>query len=165
MQQLDNQSIESAEGLVQNNILTVRRRRKITGRELAERMAGVSPSVFSTIENGRVMPKKADLKVMCEMLRCAPTDLYSLDQLHLIGGEEQQEGRHEASPGPSSRNHAGQKEFRSWLKPTEREALRGAVMALGYRSEAEWLREMIRNTVARSRRLELSTSGQHKQTT
>ena len=46
-------------------------------------------------------------------------------------------------------------ELRAWLRPYEKDALANAVSDLGYRSIAEWLREMIRNTVARNKRLQV----------
>ena len=145
-------------GLVPNNIARRRRQLRIPARQVAEQMAAITLPIFSTIENGRVMPKKSDLKVMCKVLRCRPTDLYPADQLALTEDANQTTSKEAASPASIDRGHPGQVEFRAWLRVDERQTLRDAVMALGYRNEAEWLREMYRNTVARRRRLEIQSA-------
>lgn len=161
MEQLANgRSVEPAygSGLVLNGIARRRKQLKIPARQVAEQMDGISLPIFSTIENGRVMPKKSDLKVMCSVLRCEPTDLYEADQLSLAEESTPLGTKAGMPPASTGRDHPGQVEFRTWLRMTERQTLRDTVKALGYRNEAEWFREMYRNTVARHRRLENGSS-------
>ena len=55
----------------------------------------------------------------------------------------------------SWQNHVGQKQLRVWLTEEERAALEKATKGLGYRSIAEWLREMYRQTLKQYAALQL----------
>lgn len=58
--------------------------------------------------------------------------------------------------------HVGQKQLRVWLTGEERAALETAVKGLGYRSLAEWLREMYRQTIKQYAALKLGGKAIHE---
>lgn len=114
---------------------------------------------MSFIVTGKVLPTKSSLEALCGMFDCTPSDLYDPDDINLLAiGADAIEETVRFDPGNvsrSGRQHDGMTELRAWLRPYEKEALANAVDELGYRSIAEWLREMIRNTVARNKRLQV----------
>ena len=113
---------------------------------------------MSFIVTGKVLPTKVGMQTLCSMLSCAPSDLYTPDDLNLLEVTEDPDAENVniiSAPSRSGRQHDGMCELRAWLRPYEKEALTVAVHDLGYRSVAEWLREMIRNTVARNKRLQI----------
>lgn len=57
--------------------------------------------------------------------------------------------------------HVGQKQLRVWLTEEERAALEKAIKGLGYRSLAEWLREMYRQTLKQYAALQLDGKTLH----
>lgn len=134
----------------------------ITQAEIASKMPdGVGKVGMSFIATGKVLPTKDGLEALCTMLDCSPTDLYDPEDIDLLSvGSDAMDESVRFDPGSISktgRQHDGMCELRAWLRPYEKESLANAVADLGYRSIAEWLREMIRNTVARSRRLQLKS--------
>ena len=136
----------------------------ITQKELAELLPDdVGRTAMSFIVTGKVLPTKPCLEAMCDKLDCLPTDLFEREDIDLlsIGNESiDDSARFESgSVSRSGRQHDGMVELRAWLRPYEKEALAKAVGDLGYRSIAEWLREMIRNTVARNKRLQAKAPG------
>lgn len=56
----------------------------------AGRLAGMSQSKISKIENGELRPSVKDVRVLCEVYRAAPTDR---DELIQLASELQQESR------------------------------------------------------------------------
>lgn len=137
-----------------NNIRVERTRLGISQGALAEAMPdGVEAVALGFIENGRVLPTKAGMKVLCEMFNCRPDDLYDRNELNLTGDEPQElEGR---TTRERVRHEEGMQQFRVWLRDNEKAALERAISELNYRSSAEWMREMYRNTIARAKRLKL----------
>lgn len=149
--------------MTKNHIRTKLEEHGITQAEAAGRMPDdVGRVGMSFIVTGKVLPTKDSLDALCGMLDCNPTDLYDPDDINLlaVGAEPIEEtARFDPSTiSKSGRQHDGMCELRAWLRPYEKEALANAVADLGYRSIAEWLREMIRNTVARNKRLQLRTT-------
>ena len=146
--------------MTQNSIREKLEERGITQAKVAENMPDdVGRIGMSYIVMGKVLPTKTGLDYLCEVFDCTPTDLYAPDDINLlsVGAEPIDEAvRFEPSNvSKSGRQHDGMCELCAWLRPYEKEALANAVSDLGYRSIAEWLREMIRNTVARNRRLQI----------
>lgn len=143
--------------MVQNNVRAERSKLGWTQTRLADELPDNIDGVgVSFIENGRVLPTKDQLDKLCEIFHCEKLDLYDSADIDLLSEGTEGEIELEESTTPPvnrGRGHAGMVEFRAWLRPHEKEALEHAVNALGYRSCAEWMREMIRNTVARNRRL------------
>lgn len=132
----------------------------ISQAELSRRLQDVNEVGMTFVATGRVMPTKSDLAEMCKVLKCEALDLYAEDDLDLLGcggGRSEQvddlaEVKAELDEivkreGSEKRGHDGQIEFRSWMQEQERNRLSAAIKALGYRSEAEWLRDMYRRTV------------------
>ena len=103
-------------------------------------------SALSYIEQGRVMPTRRDMAVLCETLGCTPVDLYDPEELDLSLADAAKEDK--PSPGQPRKRDRGTA-LRVWLRPEEKRTLEEAVKGLGYRSVAEWVREMRRNTLAR----------------
>ena len=56
--------------------------RKMTSRELS-RATGISETLMSYRTSGRLMPTPEDLKKICEVLHCEPSDLYHPSDLVL----------------------------------------------------------------------------------
>ncbi len=132
----------------------------ITQAAAAEQMPDAIGKVgMSFIVTGKVLPTKEGLEVLCSLLDCAPSDLYSPADINLLSVCELEEESEAATITSDSGSKSGGKhddmhKFQVWLRPYEQEAIEKAVAELGYRSLAEWLREMIRNTVARNKRLQ-----------
>lgn len=154
--------------MTENNIKVYRVKRKISQIELAHAMdEGVTNVVVGFIESGKALPTKIGLEAMCRTLKATPEQLYKLEDLQLASVSVQLEQgispiskRLNSSRNPrSDRGHKGKIEFRTWLTPFEKSTLEDAVKQLGYRSSAEWFREMRRNTIARLLRLQGKESG------
>lgn len=142
-----------------NHVRIKRLESGLTQAELAERMPdGVTNMCVSYIEAGKVLPTKDGLKALCTQLLCAPTDLYRLEDLdllssHVLAESESITVRIKAkSDSSGKRQHGDMVEFRTWLKPSEKEQLEKAIAVLGYRSMAEWFRESYRELLARAKR-------------
>lgn len=146
--------------MTKNNIRFKIEEKGITQAELASQMPDdVGRVGMSFIVTGKVLPTKDGLEYLCGVFDCQPSDLYEPDDINLLAiGEDAIEETVRLDPGSvskSGRQHDGMCELRAWLRPYEKENLANAVAELGYRSIAEWLREMIRNTVARNKRLQV----------
>ncbi len=109
---------------------------------------------MSFITTGKVLPTKDGLEALCAMFDCPPSDLYDPSDINLLAVGAEGKEQINRSPARTGRQHDGMTELRAWLRPYEKDALQKAVQELGYRNVAEWLREMIRNTVARNKRLQ-----------
>lgn len=48
--------------------------------------AGIDPTMFSRFENYRVLPIPDDFRKVCETLGCAPSDVYTPDEVLLLPG-------------------------------------------------------------------------------
>ena len=48
--------------------------------------AGIDPTMFSRFENYRVLPIPEDFRKVCETLGCAPSDIYTPDEVLLLPG-------------------------------------------------------------------------------
>lgn len=143
--------------MVNNNIKAMLASRKMTAAELASRLPDENNSVvMSMIASGKTMPTKRVLDKMCEVLNCSPTDLYATSDLHLEGDAESSGYDHSWSSQSD-----GREQIRVWMPPVERESLERAVEGLGYRSIAEWFREMQRNTVQKYAALNLAGKSIH----
>lgn len=125
----------------------------ISAKALSERMPdGLNPVAMTFIMAGKVLPTREGLQAMCSVLNCKVSDLYDLNDLNLLtescphtNGDDVPAGRRDAK-----------EEFRSWMLPEEKSALRTAISSLGYRSMSEWLREMTRQTLERCLGMKLS---------
>lgn len=134
-----------------NEIRMMLWKRGIKQADVIRELPDVNAVQFSAIVAGNVMPTRADLAVICKKLECKPTDLYSPEALRLGGDEEI------AQAAPVARirrerdgeRHEGQERFRVWMEAEEKAALVDACKVLGYKSTAEWFREMYRETLTR----------------
>jgi len=141
--------------MTKNNIRLKFLEKGISQTEAANQMPDdVGRVGMSFIATGRVLPTKDGLEAMCKMLDCTPADLYDLSDLDLLSVGSDKSDQPVRSPSRSGSQHDGMLQLRAWLRPYEKDALETAVQELGYRSVSEWLREMIRNTVARNKRLQ-----------
>ena len=142
--------------MVPNRIRERRGNLGVKQQQIVNAMIDMTPPVFSAIETGRVMPTKDGMTAICETLDCQPEDLYDVDQLILTSNPIADDQTDKAKPKRELKHHASQVEFRSWIMPAENAELREAIKVLGYRSSAEWMREMLRNTVERARAIKQS---------
>ena len=72
--------------MVRNRIRIRREAVDIRQAELAARLHDVTAAaVLSGIESGYAMPTRTDMGILCEVLRCAPEDLYDAEALDLTG--------------------------------------------------------------------------------
>ncbi|MEG1515365.1 MAG: helix-turn-helix transcriptional regulator, partial [Clostridia bacterium] len=132
--------------MVDNRIKALRAKAKISATELSKHMPDdVDKIVMHYIETGRVLPTRDGLDKMCEVFDCVPTDIYAASDIDLFS-------MHENSKEPKTIDlkdtpHKGMEQIRVWLLADEKAALFKAVNVLGYRSVAEWLRDMYRATI------------------
>lgn len=158
--------------MVHNRIKVMRAEAEISATTLAEKMPdGMNKVCMSFIEKGQVLPTKEGLTTMCEVLNCRPDDLYSPDDIDLraVGHKnadleapaprparftvkrQEQDGidtiKVEAGKVDDKLGHEGMEQLRVWMPADEKAALFKAVSGLGYKSVAEWLREMYRQTI------------------
>ena len=129
--------------MVRNGIKTRREAVGIRQAELAARLCDVTAAaVLSGIESGYAMPTRTDMGILCEVLRCAPEDLYDAEALDLTG-------RNASSAKPGKRRN--NTEIRVRINPQDKRELTEAVAYLGYRDLSEWLQRMRRDTVRKYR--------------
>lgn len=129
--------------MVRNGIRTRREAVGIRQAELAARLHDVTAAaVLSGIESGYAMPTRTDMGILCEVLRCAPEDLYDAEALDLTG-------RNASSAKPGKRRN--NTEIRVRIDPQDKRELTEAVAYLGYRDLSEWLQRMRRDTVRKYR--------------
>lgn len=145
--------------IAMNDIRERRLKLGLSQSRLAAQLPGkIDAIALGFIENGRVLPTVDAMRILCEKFECEPTDMYAPGDLDLMSCNNPEPTPLDCSMGPgapsgSGRQHDGRTEFRTWLLPAEKLALNTAVAQLGYRSGAEWFREMVRNTIARNKRL------------
>lgn len=129
--------------MVRNGIKTRREAVGIRQAELAARLHDVTAAaVLSGIESGYAMPTRTDMGILCEVLRCAPEDLYDAEALDLTG-------RNASSAKPGKRRN--NTEIRVRINPQDKRELTEAVAYLGFRDLSEWLQRMRRDTVRKYR--------------
>lgn len=129
--------------MVKNGIRTRREAVGIRQAELAAQMRDVTAAaVLSGIESGYAMPTRTDMGILCEVLRCAPEDLYDAEALDLTG-------RNVSSAKTGKRRN--NTEIRVRINPQDKRELAEAVAYLGYRDLSEWLQRMRRDTVRKYR--------------
>ena len=129
--------------MVRNGIKTRREAVGIRQAELAARLHDVTAAaVLSGIESGYAMPTRTDMGILCEVLRCAPEDLYDAEALDLTGMNASS-----AKPGKRRNNT----EIRVRINPQDKRELTEAVAYLGFRDLSEWLQRMRRDTVRKYR--------------
>ena len=129
--------------MVKNGIKTRREAVGIRQAELAAKLCDVTAAaVLSGIESGYAMPTRTDMGILCEVLRCAPEDLYDAEALDLTG-------RNASSTKPGKRRN--NTEIRVRIDPQDKRELTEAVAYLGYRDLSEWLQRMRRDTVRKYR--------------
>ena len=80
---------------------------------------------------------------LAEMARAAGTAAKDLDPTTPVNSLEAPVRQRADGWG----QHEGQRQFRVWLTEEEHNALQKAIKGLGYHSAAEWMREMVRNTL------------------
>ncbi len=141
-----------------NNIRVERTRLGLSQGAVAKAMPdGVEAVALGFIENGRVLPTKGGMQALCDLFGCSPEDLYDPSELDLTTKAPEEAPPPAIAPVKAAKgdaaDHDGMQQFRVWLRPYEKEYLEKVVEALGYRSSAEWLREMYRNTIARYKRI------------
>lgn len=145
--------------MVRNRIKVMRAEAEISATALAEKLPdGMNKVCMSFIENGQALPTKESLAAMCEVLNCKPGDLYNPEDIDLraVGRKDATPEFATAAPvrmsvgkGGERSNHEGMEQLRVWMQAEEKVALSKAVDGLGYKSLAEWLREMYRQTIHR----------------
>lgn len=149
--------------MVDNRIKALRAKAKISATELSKHMPDdVDKIVMHYIETGRVLPTRDGLDKMCEVFDCVPTDIYAASDIDLFSIKvtcpkepfqiEIESAAHENPEKPKTIDlkdmpHKGMEQIRVWLLADEKAALFKAVNVLGYRSVAEWLRDMYRATI------------------
>lgn len=150
-----------------NSIRTKRLILNLTQSDVAAHMPeGTNAMCVSYIETGKLLPTREGLNALCALFGCLPTDLYELEDLNLLGAVVPTEPdvkvqlRTRSDPA-SSRQHGDMVEFRTWLKPSEKDQLENAVASLGYRSMAEWFREAFRALIYRERQHRISPYPEH----
>lgn len=147
--------------MVSNTIKENRARLNLTQAQLANMLDtdDHTPLTLSVIESGKALPTKPYLDALCGALDRDALELYrpeDLDLMGLIQKIDADDAR--ISPASASdRKHSGLVEFRTWLKPHEKENIERAVFYLGYRSMAEWFREAYRNLIQREMRVRNTT--------
>jgi hypothetical protein len=119
---------------------------------------------------------------MCEFFDCSPTDIYEEREINLLAvraidttgheppaPDEPEVVQKEEKPKKASgleefdgTGHEGMEQIRVWMMAEEKAALFKAVSALGYRSVAEWLREMYRDTLSKYITLKLQDRDIHE---
>lgn len=130
--------------MVRNRIKTRREAVGIRQAELAAHLRDVTAAaVLSGIESGYAMPTRTDMGILCEVLRCAPEDLYDAEALDLTGRNASKTGK-----TGKRRNNT---EIRVRIDPHDKRELTEAVAYLGYRDLSEWLQRMRRDTVRKYR--------------
>lgn len=149
-----------------NDIRERRNRLGLSQGRMAQQLPGELDAVaLGFIEKGRVLPTVETMRALCELFGCNPTDIYAPGDIDLLSCMTPATAPAECSEPDaetgSGRQHPGRIEFRTWLLPHEKAALSTAVAQLGYRSSAEWFREMARNTIARNKRLHQTSTENH----
>ncbi len=125
--------------MARNRIKAVLAERGMSAKALADCVEDCNPAIVSYIANGKVLPTPECLKEMCSgsdvprLICMMPQTLTSLPLFS--------DGAAASQPQDS--------ELGKWLSAEEAAALRKAILAFGYSSVGEWVREMWRNTLVR----------------
>lgn len=151
----------------ENNIKSRRTDAGLSATALADMLPeGIGKVAMSFIESGKVLPTRANLEKICELLNCKPTDLYEAREIDLLSiGRSTVElildGRAmlEQAPAPPEEKQGRMEQVRVWMQAEEKAALMKVIKALGYQSLAEWMREMYRSTLERYIMLQLNGGG------
>ena len=162
--------------MVENQLRAQLTANGISAAELARRIPGMDKLCMHFIEKGVALPTRDGMTVMCDALGCLATDLYDEAELNLnvtaksAGQRATESLPHSAEVNTETegratiplnsleatvrqkaeqrdKGHEGQERLFFWFKPEEKAALVKAVKGLGYRSVAEWMREMYRQTL------------------
>ena len=162
--------------MVDNQIKVMLAKRGLSAAALSRDIPEMNKVCMSFIVNGITMPTREGMREICSILHCTPIELYEEAELDLniarkpkespqpvvelkkatVTMEEIKEAMKDTLPVPQPwQNHVGQKQLRVWLTEEERAALEKATKGLGYRSIAEWLREMYRQTLKQYAALQL----------
>lgn len=172
--------------MVDNRIRAKLAEKRMSATALSETIPGVGKAGMSFIVNGIVLPTREGMAAMCETLNCRPTDLYDEAELNLniAAGDADAESplykaeRETEEPTVTANapkapvrqkaqrldksGHEGQERVYFWFRPEEKAALVKAVNGLGYRSTAEWMREMYRQTLKQYAALRLEGKELHE---
>lgn len=169
--------------MVENKLRSLRAEARVTQATLAEMMPDdVGKVGFCFIEAGKVLPTKAGLRALCDYFNCKPEHIYPCEaELDLSGAIEREDqavtanrskllaaagSEPDDADGDADReDHKGQEQLRVWMEIEEKAALVKAIKGLGYKSLAEWLREMYRDTLSRYLALKLSKISIHEAVT
>lgn len=163
--------------MVDNRIKVLLAEKNMSAAALSKTIPGMGKVCMSFIVNGIALPTREGMTAMCGTLDCLPTDLYDEAELNLnvtgVKGQSPESPLHQAAIKEAehtegratiplnsleapvrqkaerrdSSGHEGQERMFFWFQPEEKAALVKAVKGLGYRSTAEWMREMYRQTL------------------
>lgn len=125
--------------MARNRIKAVLAERGMSAKALADCVEDCNPAIVSYIANGKVLPTPECLKEMCLRLGCSPVDLYDATDVDLPS----------LFSDDAAASQPQDSELGKWLSAEEAAALRKAILAFGYSSVGEWVREMWRNTLVR----------------
>ena len=124
----------------------------ISSKALAKQVE-VSEVPMSFILNRYELPTRETLERMCESLGCEPLDLYDASDLKVLGNVKPDAKKSSTQIGGRTVKDRAEGSTRLffWINDQEKADLIKAVKAGGYRTITEWLREMMRNTIAKYR--------------
>lgn len=106
---------------------------------------------YSTIENGKVLPRADALLAMCEMMGGTPLDMFDKDEIDLMAVQRKLEARIPAK-SPVTRFDTlppGNPRIAVRLKQEEIEAVESAVHILGYKSFGQYFRRVVKPMLER----------------
>lgn len=172
--------------MVNNRIRVMLAEKRMSAAALSAQVPDMTKVCMSFVVNGAAMPTREGMTAICKALDCLATDLYDEAELDLnvTGRTSKAESPLQSAEAISARvedatipvnsleapvkaenrdksGHAGQERVFFWFKPEEKAALVKAVKGLGYRSTAEWMREMYRQTLKQYAALKLDGKTLH----
>lgn len=166
--------------MINNRIRVKLAEHNMSATALSAQIPEMSKVCMSFIVNGTALPTREGMAAMCKALDCLATDIYDEAELNLnvTGGREEAESPLNTAAGKAvekdkvrtiaaqiesrgGRGHEGQERVFFWFMPEEKTALVKAVKGLGYRSTAEWMREMYRQTLKQYAALKLDGKTLH----
>lgn len=152
--------------MTENRFKDVLVEHRTTAKALCQKVQNIGQGCMSYIVNGTAMPTRESMQSICEVLSCKATDIWNERDLDLnvtrearMDEKTERIQHDETSPAQSIRldgardersrghGHEGQDRLFFWFAPEEKIALAKAVRGLGYKSMAEWMREMYRQTL------------------
>lgn len=120
-------------------------RRGVSTDALTQKLVDGNATAVRLIEQGKALPTRDDLDVICETLKVKKTDIWDEDALDLLGTMYIGGGR----------QHGEQTEFRTWVDRDFKHKLEVSIKAMGFRSSAAWFRKAAEVTIkAASKRAE-----------